>query len=107
MARNAYGQLQMKLVVLAFMYPIWILSAPVFGIIAIWKLVAWFKRQQLRHRQVTSCPRGHLVPLYGVYECACRAIHEGWVFGPCRVCQENCGWTPCLECGLPIGNPFL
>lgn len=52
------------------------------------------------------CPRGHEVPAYGVFECACGAPVEGWVFRSCVVCGESAGWTPCPECGLPVRNPL-
>ena len=52
------------------------------------------------------CPRGHLVSVFGVYDCRCGAIHEGWAFGQCRVCGNGAGWTPCPTCGLPVVNPF-
>ncbi len=53
------------------------------------------------------CPRGHFVPTHSVYECGCGALHEGWVFGQCRVCGQSAGWTPCLICGLPVRSPLL
>ena len=58
-------------------------------------------------RETARCPRGHRTPVYGVYECRCRAVVEGWVFSKCRVCRQSAGWTPCLRCGLPVRNPLL
>jgi hypothetical protein len=107
MPRNGYREIQTRLIWIAFAYPFWMLATPVWGFIALCKFSTWFRRRRLRNRQVASCARGHSVPLYGVYECACGAVHEGRVFGECRICHETCGWTPCLECGLPIGNPFV
>jgi len=107
MARQGYREIQTELFRVALLYPFWMLATPALGFVAVWKIATWFQRRRLRNRQVTWCARGHPVPLFGVYECACGAIHEGRVFGLCRICQETCGWTPCLECGLPIGNPFL
>lgn len=97
----------LKLVLLAIYYEFWILATPVLGVAALWRVAQWIRNQRHRLGQVSRCARGHQVPLYGVYECHCGAIHEGHVFGPCQVCQETCGWTPCLECGLPVGNPWL
>lgn len=54
-----------------------------------------------------QCPRGHRNPAYGVFECRCKALVEGWVFDRCVVCREVAGWTPCRTCGLPIRNPLL
>lgn len=56
--------------------------------------------------QTMRCPRGHIVPTYGVFECRCGALHEGWVFGRCRVCRQTAGWTPCPKCKLPVRNPL-
>lgn len=57
--------------------------------------------------QISVCPRGHRTPIFGVYECRCKAIIEGFVFQSCPVCGSSAGWTPCRKCGLPIRNPFL
>jgi len=56
--------------------------------------------------QTKRCARGHLNPLYGVYECRCKAIVEGFVFRRCPVCKASPSWTPCRKCGLPIRNPL-
>lgn len=80
----------------------------------LWKGVSavraiWFvlSRLPLIRSQVLPCPRRHSVPVYGVFECSCGAIHEGWAFDLCRVCGQTAGWTPCRECGLPVRNPVL
>lgn len=52
------------------------------------------------------CPRGHPVALYGVYDCTCGSVHEGWAFGRCAVCGQSAGWTPCPECSLPVRSPL-
>jgi hypothetical protein len=57
-------------------------------------------------RELLPCPRGHSVPVFGVFQCRCGAIHEGWAFGRCKVCGQSAGWTPCPECGLPVINPL-
>lgn len=99
--------LQGQLALFALCFPFWVVATAWLGGIAVWKVIAWFRDRHLRGRELGSCARGHGVPLYGVYECACGSIHEGRVFGPCRVCSETCGWTPCPECGLPVQNPNL
>ncbi len=91
----------------AVLLPVWFFVTAGYGAVAVWKIVAWFRGRHRRGLEVTRCGRGHEVPLYGVYECACGSIHEGQVFRPCRVCSETCGWTPCPECGLPVQNPGL
>lgn len=97
-----------QLALFALLLPVWFLATAGYGVVAIWKVVSWFRNRHLRGQEVARCPRGHATPLLGVYECACGSIHEGHVFQqPCRVCSETCGWTPCLECGLPIQNPDL
>lgn len=57
--------------------------------------------------QTMPCPRGHRVPTYGVFECRCGALHEGWVFGRCRVCKQTAGWTPCPKCKLAVRTPLI
>ena len=57
--------------------------------------------------ETRTCPRGHKTPIYGVYECRCRALIEGFVFRKCPVCKESAAWTPCRKCGLPLRNPLL
>jgi hypothetical protein len=57
--------------------------------------------------QTRLCSRGHRSPIYGVYQCRCKALLEGFVYRRCPVCRQSCSWTPCVECGLPLQNPFL
>ena len=66
-----------------------------------------FPQLRLLFVETLPCPRGHETPAYGVFTCACGALHEGWVFGRCRVCGLSAGWTPCVECGLPVRDPRL
>lgn len=56
--------------------------------------------------ETLPCPRGHAVPVFGIYECRCGSRHEGWAFGRCAVCGQSAAWTPCWECGLPVLNPL-
>jgi hypothetical protein len=64
-----------------------------------------------RWRRITAevllCPRGHEVPVYGLWDCACGSRIEGWAFAACRICHESAGYVPCALCGLPVRNPFL
>lgn len=68
-------------------------------------------RFALRFREALSkvsvCPRGHEVAVFGVYECACRSVHEGYAFARCRVCGQRAGWVPCPTCQLPVLSPFV
>jgi hypothetical protein len=58
--------------------------------------------------ETLNCPRGHEVPLYGVWDCStCPATFEGQVFRKCPTCQIGAAWTPCPECQLPVRNPAL
>ncbi len=56
--------------------------------------------------ETLCCPRRHASPVFGVFECRCGAMHEGWAFGRCDVCKQSAGWTPCVTCGLPVRNPL-
>ena len=64
-----------------------------------------------RYRAITAetlpCSRGHLVPMYGLFDCACGSRVEGWVYSACPVCGESAGWTPCPVCQLPVRNPLV
>lgn len=76
------------------------------GARSLWRLgVALGKWRELC-AETLPCDRGHPVPMYGVFDCACGSLHEGHVFGRCRVCGHGAGWTPCPECGLPVVNPL-
>ena len=57
--------------------------------------------------QTKRCGRGHLTPIYGVYQCRCKALLEGFVFRRCPVCKHTASHTLCLVCALPLKNPFL
>jgi len=77
------------------------------GAKALFETARLLTRLRLLYAETLRCPRGHATPAYGVYECTCRSLHEGWVFGRCRVCGLSAGWTPCAVCGLPVRNPLL
>lgn len=57
--------------------------------------------------QVLPCPRGHEVPVYGLWDCACGSRTEGWAFASCAICRETAAYVPCGVCGLPVQNPIL
>lgn len=76
------------------------------GFVTVVGVLRFLPRLPRLFAQTIYCPRGHTVPVHGVYTCACGAVHEGWVFGKCRVCHERCTWTPCPECSLPVQNPL-
>jgi hypothetical protein len=83
-------------------------------IVTLWlghRLLCRLVRQALALRiflsQTKRCSRGHLTPVFGVYQCRCKTILEGFVFRRCPICKQTASYTPCLECGLPLRNPFL
>ena len=84
----------------------WMLGTLWLGVEAVYRVILLAVRLRQILAQELCCPRGHSVPVYGVYECGCGSIHEGWAFGRCRVCGQSAGWTPCPECGLPVLNPL-
>lgn len=85
----------------------WVAATSALGAATTARAVRSCARLGVALAETRRCPRGHDVPLYGVYECStCRAPHEGWVFSECRVCGLSAGWTPCIECGLPVVNPL-
>ena len=86
----------------------WVVSTIVLGVAALARALRFALRLPSMLSETASCPRGHEVPLYGVFDCAsCHAVHEGYVFGRCRVCGERAGWTRCPACQLPIRSPFV
>jgi hypothetical protein len=53
------------------------------------------------------CPRGHIVPVYGLARCgACGFEGEGSLWR-CGHCGARYGHTPCPRCGLSTTNPAL
>lgn len=52
------------------------------------------------------CPRGHVVPQYGLHRCGCGAVTESWVWR-CPVCSAEYGHTACPTCGLSVTNPLV
>ncbi len=85
----------------------WSIGMVALGAVAVIRGVRVLTRLRAILAEVLPCPRGHAVPTYGVYECGCGALHEGWAFGSCRVCGQPAGWTPCLACGLPVRSPLI
>lgn len=85
----------------------WVVSTVLLGALALFQATRFALRLHLALSEVVVCPRGHEVPLFGLYQCACHSVHEGYVFGRCRVCGERAGWTPCPVCQLPIQSPFV
>ena len=85
---------------------VWLVATTWEGVRTIWRLVLGAGRVPDLFRETLRCPRGHATPVYGVYQCKCGALHEGWAFDRCIVCGHSAGWTPCLDCGLPVKNPL-
>jgi hypothetical protein len=84
---------------------VWCVGTVFEGGRALFRIARWLAHRNARAKEILWCPRGHQVPVYGVYECACGSFHEGWAFGRCRICGQGAGWTPCLVCGLPVQDP--
>lgn len=84
----------------------WCAGTAWLGVRALWRAGWLLARLPELLAETRPCPRGHAVPMYGVFDCACGAIHEGWVFGRCSVCGQSAGWTPCPECALPVRSPL-
>lgn len=97
-----------RLVVGGFQLCLWIL-------VTIWeggRAVVYAGRHVLRlpafRAETARCPRGHDVPVYGVWECTtCPAMFEGYVFRKCPTCRMGAAWTPCPVCQLPVRNAHL
>ena len=86
----------------------WCLTTMAEGAAVLYRIARLVPRLPRLLADELPCPRGHLVRLYGVYECtSCRAPHEGYVFDRCAICGLGAGWTPCPECGLPVVNPRM
>ena len=77
------------------------------GATTLWRAGVLLSRLKEINAQVRLCPRGHEVPVYGLWDCHCGSRVEGWAFAPCPVCRDTAGYVPCLTCGLPVRNPIL
>ena len=98
----------MSLVTLPIRITWWVVSTFVMGLSTFARAVRLAMRLPLMLSETASCPRGHEVPLFGVFECGtCRATSEMYVFAKCAVCGERAGWTNCPTCQLPIRSPFV
>jgi hypothetical protein len=81
-----------------------VIETVVIGGRTLWRFGRWIVLAQQR-TDVTFCPRGHPVPLVGVWICAlCRAPMEGHVWDRCRYCNSRPSWLPCPSCGLPVSR---
>jgi len=77
------------------------------GVSMIWRTGVLLSRFKALTDQVLFCPRGHEVPVYGIWDCHCGSRVEGWAFAPCLICRETAGYVPCQICGLAVRNPLL
>ncbi len=85
----------------------WMLATAWIGVATLRRLAASLQALSAAGNDQLPCPRGHLVPVFGVFDCGtCHALHEGWAFSRCRVCGNTAGWTPCPVCSLPVLNPL-
>lgn len=85
----------------------WCLETVWLGAATLWRVGVLISRWKAITAQVQTCDRGHLVPMYGVWDCACGSRFEGWVFASCPICRESAGYVPCARCGLPVRNPLI
>ena len=85
---------------------VFVLTTTWIGHCFLWRQVRRLWAMRILLSETKRCARGHRTPLYGVYECRCKAIVEGFVFRRCSVCRAIPSWTPCRKCGLPLRNPL-
>ena len=85
----------------------WSVGTVWLGISAMWRQGVLLSRLKAINAQVLRCPRGHEVPLYGIWDCHCGSRVEGWAFVQCPICRESAGYVPCPVCELPVRNPLL
>src|SRR5205085_8159457 len=95
------GLLRQSVRVLAFTC-----STTVLGVKVCWRVGSILRDWRAAFGDELTCPRGHVQPAHGIFLCACTALHEGHVFGKCRICQRGAAWTECDTCHLPIRNPW-
>lgn len=85
----------------------WCIVTAWLGTRSFWKVSVLCIRWRQIKAEVRLCPRGHEVPVFGLWDCACHSRFEGWAFARCEVCHETAGYVSCGVCGLPVRNPFL
>lgn len=88
-------------------FALWTAGTAWLGLKVVWRTGVLLSRFKAITSQVRPCPRGHDVPIYGIWDCRCGSRVEGWVFAPCPICRETAGYVPCPICGLPVKNPLL
>lgn len=91
----------------AFSVVWWFVTTAWLGVMTLWRIGVLCSRSRQIFAEVRPCPRGHEVPMYGLFDCGCGARIESWIFAPCPICHESAGYTPCPSCGLPVRNPLL
>jgi hypothetical protein len=86
---------------------LWMVGTAALGGRSLWRVAVLLFRWRQITAEVRRCPRGHEVPVYGLWDCACGSRIEGWAFAHCGVCRETAAYVPCGVCGLPVRNPLL
>ena len=103
--RELQSLLRLLQTILGFAF--WCAGTVWLGVSISWRTGVLLSRYKAIIAQVRLCPRGHEVPVYGIWDCHCGSRVEGWAFAPCQICRESAGYTPCPTCGLPVRNPLL
>lgn len=85
----------------------WCIGTVWLGGKTLWRTGVLLSRWPRITSEVRLCPRGHEVPVYGLWDCACGSRIEGWAFARCEICREAAAYVPCPTCGLPVRNPLL
>ena len=52
-----------------------------------------------------TCPKGHVQPAEGSWQCECGFKREGSAWKECPSCHRIFNHVDCRECGLSIVNP--
>src|SRR6185295_5467680 len=85
---------------------LWLLETVWIGGKALRRSAMLLLRWRRINAQVLLCPRGHRVPVYGLWDCACGSRFDGWAFARCVNCHETGTFLACGVCGLPVRNPL-
>jgi hypothetical protein len=100
-------QSALRVLLTAMRIVIWSFGTLWIGWKSIWRAGVLVHRWREINTEVRFCARGHAVPVFGVWDCACGSRIEGWAFAACPICHETAAYVPCGVCGLPVKNSLL